>query len=179
MTTVFNQGMIIERREVLHGQVWLESPVTVVADDGIELAVLLEPGSQFTFPTHPFGLHPWHSLEQWVGPQVLQLYRGGDLYSVWLFFHDGCLRNWYINFEAPMTRHAQAIDTLDYGLDLVVKPDGTTAWKDVEDLNQLRRIGRMTLEEIGEVLEAAEQVSHDLSVDERWWSRWDDWKPPR
>lgn len=85
MTTVFNQGMIIDRREVLHGQVWLKSPVTVVADDGIELAVLLEPGSPFTFPKHPFGPHPWRSFEQWVGPQVLQLYREGDLYSVWLF----------------------------------------------------------------------------------------------
>ena len=76
-----------------------------------------------------------------------------------------------------MTRHAGAIHTLDYGLDLVITPDGTTRWKDVEDLNELRRSGRMTLEEIGEVLEAAEQVSHDLAVEQRWWSRWDDWRP--
>ena len=35
----------------------------------------------------------------------------------------------------------------------------------------------MTLEKIGEVLEAAEQVSQELSVDQRWWAPWDEWRP--
>lgn len=62
MTRVFNPGMTIARREVLHGQVWLTSPVTVIADDGIQLAVLLKPGSPFNFPQHPFGPHPWRAF---------------------------------------------------------------------------------------------------------------------
>ena len=75
MSSVFAAGSSILRREVLHGEVWLQSPVTVIADDGIELAVLLAPGSTFTFPEHPFGPHPWRNLDHWSRTHVLQLYR--------------------------------------------------------------------------------------------------------
>lgn len=40
MRRAFSSGATIQRREVLHAAVWLKSPVTVVADDGDELAVL-------------------------------------------------------------------------------------------------------------------------------------------
>jgi len=108
---------------------------------------------------------------------VLQLYRDDLLYSVWMFFEAGEFQNWYLNFEAPLVRHPAAIDTLDYGLDLVIASDGTTTWKEVEDLSPMLRTGRMTLSEIANVLEAAEQVSQSLSVGERWWSSWDNWRP--
>lgn len=100
------------------------------------------------------------------------------LYSAWRFFEDGEPQNWYLNFEAPLVRRVDAIDTLDYGLDLVLRIDGTTAWKDLEDLAPMIRTGRMTVPEVVNVLEAAEQVSHDLATGERWWSAWDRWRPP-
>ena len=34
MSPVFAPGSTILRREVLHSQVWLQSPVTVIADNG-------------------------------------------------------------------------------------------------------------------------------------------------
>lgn len=40
----WSPGAGIIRRESLQGRPWLEVPVTVVADTGTELAVLLEPG---------------------------------------------------------------------------------------------------------------------------------------
>lgn len=80
-------GDIITRREVLHGETWLEHPVTVVADDGDVLAVRLDPGSVFTFfPDHPFGPHPWRAHETWGGSVVLMLVRAGSPYAVWKFF---------------------------------------------------------------------------------------------
>ena len=85
----FRPGTEITRREVLHGRLWLTHPVTVVADDGEVLAVLLEPGSAFTFHEHPFGPHPWRRFAAWGGTTVLQLHREGDAYSVWKFFDDG------------------------------------------------------------------------------------------
>lgn len=81
-------------------------------------------------------------------PRVLQLYRAGDRYSVWMFYDAAAFRNWYINFEAPTVRRPETIDTLDYNLALVIEADRSRKWKDVEDLNALRRVGRMTLEEI-------------------------------
>lgn len=60
---------------------------------------------------------------EWGGAIVLQLYRSGDLYSVWKFFDpDGSFRHWYINFEAPLKRGPGYIDTNDYGLDLSLTP---------------------------------------------------------
>jgi hypothetical protein len=45
VTAPWVPGEVITRREVLHGQLWLEHPVTVVDDDGSTFAVLLEPGA--------------------------------------------------------------------------------------------------------------------------------------
>ena len=98
----YEPGSVVRRREVLHGKLWMDHPVTVVADDGDLLAVLLEPGSAFTFHSHPFGEHPWAAHAAWSGPVVLQLYRAGDPYSVWRFHEpDGTFRHWYVNFETP------------------------------------------------------------------------------
>jgi hypothetical protein len=112
----FDPGDIVLRREVLHGQLWMEHPVTVIDDRGDEFAVLLQPGSPFTFHDHPQGVHPWAGQSEWRGPEVLQLYRVGLWYWVWLFFDQGRFRNWYINFEAPVVGDEGGFDTDDYGL---------------------------------------------------------------
>lgn len=142
----WSSGRSITRREVLHGQLWLAHPVSVVADDGDVLAVLLEPGSAFTFPEHPFGPHPWGHHKQWIGRHVLQIHRSGDLYSVWKFFDGDDFLHWYVNFEAPVVRHEDSFDTDDYGLDLIVHPDGRREWKDVEHLHVQRMEGRIDLD---------------------------------
>lgn len=175
---LFQPGHVIERREVLHGKVWLSSPVTVVHDDGERLAVRLDPGSAFEFPDHPFGVHPWASHSEWGGSIVLQLYRAGDLYSVWKIFEpDGTFRHWYFNFEAPMKRGADHIDTDDYGLDLVVDPAGGRHWKDVTDLHHQRVEGRIAEHTVLDVLADAARVESSLDETEAWWSPWNDWSP--
>jgi len=98
-------------------------PVTVVADDGDVFAVLLEPGSTFTFHEHPFGPHPWQNHTEWGGRHVLQIHRSEDLYSVWKFFEDDQFLYWYVNFESAVVRHEDSFDTNDYGLDLLAADD--------------------------------------------------------
>lgn len=176
--SLFQTGQVIERREVLHGEPWMTSPVTVVHDDGDRLAVRLDPGSAFTFPLHPFGVHPWAKHSEWSGPIVLQIYRPGDLYSVWKFFDpDGSFRHWYINFEAPLKRGQEHIDTDDYGLDLVVDTQGQRHWKDVSDLHHQRTEGRISSQTVLDVLAAAANVEAALDRNEYWWSSWSDWSP--
>jgi len=174
----YSAGDTIRRREVLHGRLWMDHPVTVVDDDGDVLAVLLDPGSPFAFHLHPFGPHPWSHLTCWGDRQVLQLYRYGDLYSVWKFFDAGVFTHWYINFESPLVRREAGFDTDDFGLDLIVAIDGTSRWKDVEDLNAMIRSGRMTGRQVLDVLGAAEDVAELLEGEDRWWSGWDSWSPP-
>jgi hypothetical protein len=176
--SIFETGQIIERREVLKDEIWMTSPVTVVHDDGDTLAVRLDPGSSFTFPSHPFGVHPWSQHTEWGGSIVLQVHRRGDLYSAWKFFTpDGVFLHWYINFEAPLKRGPRHIDTDDYGLDLIVDADGRRTWKDVVDLHHQRTEGRISSQTVLDVLAEAAHVEAALDRDERWWSSWDDWSP--
>ena len=171
-------GATIHRREVLHSQVWLEHPVTVVADDGAVLAVRLDPGSPFHFPAHPSGPHPWAANHAWGDSIVLQLSRCDTWYGVWKFFDtDGTFRHWYLNFESPVVRQRDGIETDDYGLDLVIYPGGRREWKDVEDLHHQRAEGRISSAIVLKVLAAAAEVVTELDAGERWWAGWDAWQP--
>ena len=174
----FRTGEVISRREVLHGSLWLTHPVTVVSDDGDVLATRLDPGSPFTFHEHPFAPHPWRAHEAWGGPIVLHLSRADTSYGVWKYFDpDGTFLRWYVNFEPPLERVPGGYDTGDHGLDLIIHPDGRREWKDVEDLHHDRVSGRMSMEDVGAVLESAAEVVDLLDTDCRWWAAWDDWTP--
>jgi hypothetical protein len=163
----------------------MEHAVTVVQDlDGV-LAVLVEPGAQFTFHEHPFGVHPWSGQSAWQDTTVLQLHRDGDAYGVWKFFAgDGRFLHWYINFEEPIVRHVDAdgggsYDTDDHGIDIVVRPDGSWAWKDVEHVGEMVTSGRIHATKAAEIRSAAAAVADVLDRGSRWWAAWDDWTPAR
>ncbi|MDT7572894.1 MAG: hypothetical protein QOE05_3068 [Actinomycetota bacterium] len=180
----FTAGRVIDRREVLHGQLWMSHPVTVVSDDGVCLAVLLEPGSPFTFAAHPFGPHPWSVADAWADTRVLQLHRENDPYSVWKIFDAGGeLLRWYINFEAPIVRPEDgrgggSFDTDDHGIDIVIPVDGSPwQWKDVDDPARHVATGRTTQAEADQIMSDAAAVAADLDSGRRWWTEWDSWSP--
>jgi hypothetical protein len=173
----FEPGASITVREVLHGQVWLEFPETVVSDEGDVLATVLVDGAPLTFVEHPWGPHPWRDFAAWKGPTVLKLRRPGDWYSVWMFFDGDTFRCWYVNFEQPVVRQHDGIDVDDLQLDLVIEPDGTSRWKDVEDLAPSLAVGRIDEEQLRHVLAAATEVSDRLASGDRWWAPWDGWVP--
>jgi hypothetical protein len=172
----FSPGDTFTVREVLHGQSWLEFPETVVHDDGQVLASVQADGSPLTFPEHPWP-HPWGHLSAWQGTTVLKLRRVGDWYSVWKFFTDRSFAFWYVNFETPVVRRVDGVDINDLQLDVVIEPDGSWRWKDVEDLGPALASGRITSEELRAVLDEAAVVADLLGRDDRWWARWDDWAP--
>jgi hypothetical protein len=158
----------------------MQHPVRAIEDTGDQFAVLLSPGSTFEFhdEDHPLGTHPWRQHSQWSGPEVLQIYRASTPYSVWMFFDDQNLRNWYINFETPVIRTADGFETGDHGLDLIIERDGTLVWKDVEDLDTMLKSGRLTSDDVLDILAAARTVINEIRRGERWWAAWDNWTPP-
>jgi hypothetical protein len=173
---VFETGDVVVWREVWDGRPWLSMPATVVGDDGTVLAVRIGDGTPFTFDdAEP--AHPWSGRAAWSGATVLQLRRAGSWYSVWKFFDGDVFAGWYVNFERPVVRRPDGIDTDDLELDLVVEPDGTRRWKDVEHLHARLEEGRFSVDDLVRVLEAAAEVSDRLDRDDRWWAPWDDWVP--
>ena len=113
-------------------------------------------GTPMAFPEHPVP-HPWGHLDAWQGTTVLKLRRAGDWYSVWRFF-DARRRlpvGWYVNFETPVVRTDDGVDVNDLQLDIVVAPDGSWRWKDVQDLAPSLASGRITQDELLAVLAEA------------------------
>lgn len=173
----FVRDSTIARREVLHGSVWLSMPVTVESDDGEVLVVRVDPGAPMTFPEHPFGPHPGSQQERWGGATILQIHREGDWYAVWRIFDGVQDRGWYVNFEAPLTRGDASFDTEDYGLDMIVRPDGSWVWKDVDDPDLQVEEGRTTPALRRELWRHAAALADALDAGKRWWFDWDGWTP--
>ena len=45
---------------------------------------------------------------------------------------DGTFLHWYVNFQLPMRRFAGGYESADLVLDIVVAPDRSWTWKDVD-----------------------------------------------
>jgi predicted RNA-binding protein associated with RNAse of E/G family len=101
----------------------------------------------------------------------------GDWYSVGKLMDGAELQGWHINFDEPVVRGADRFDVNDLQLDLLIAPDRTSRWKDVEDLAPALASGRMDRAQLVAVLEAATDVAAALEREDRWWSSWDDWTP--
>ena len=74
-------------------------------------------------------------------------------------------------------RTDDGIEVNDLQLDIVIAPDGSWQWKDVQDLAPSLASGRITQDELLAVLAEADVVAGLLDRDERWWAPWDGWTP--
>lgn len=178
----WRRGDVIVRREIWRGRPWMGSTVRVVSDDEALLATFLPEGTPFAFPDGrwPGGRHPWHGRAGWEGHGVLQLQRPGDAYAVWVFWEgpDRELACWYVNLQEPFRRTAAGIDTYDQELDIVVEPDGSWAFKDVDELELRIREGRFTEAEAAGIRAEGERLAGELAAGRRWWDEaWAGWLP--
>lgn len=171
-------GDAIVRREVWRGRPVAAWGGRVVQDTDDLLVLYMPEGAPIEFVDDYFGApHPWSGRNRWQGPGVLQLQRPADQYAVW--HGDGAdFRGWYLNFQEPFRRTVTGIDTMDNVLDIVIAPDGTWRWKDVEELDEWRARGRFTVEEVAGIRAEGDRVAAELDAGRRWWSDdWASWKP--
>jgi hypothetical protein len=158
--------------------------VNVVVDSPELFATYSQEGSEFHFPEGdwptPDGLHPWHDYGGWRGHGALMMQRPGDPYAIWHFW-DGPQRRfagWYVNFEAPFERTSIGFDTRDLELDIVIDPDGSWEFKDVDLLWQRHDEGRFTLIEVRRILELGDDVGAMIESGGWWWDpSWTQWAP--
>lgn len=147
---MFEAGSLIIAREVWDGLLWAARPAVVVSDDGEELVHWSPAGVMGCFATSRFFPDREHlpreerqlvSLEsrQWhyrgapARGTSLSFIRSGSWASIAAtWYPDGRFAHWYVNFQLPMQRWARGYDTLDLVLDIVVAPNGSWKWKDVQ-----------------------------------------------
>jgi len=152
----FEVGDVVVRRHFQRdtlSRVWLGH---VAAEDDRATWIWVASGSAYRDLGAADGRHlraldfaEWGTIDKafdtspWRG-EVLMLHpREGD-YSAWMFFTpDGQLTQWYVNLETPAARWKRdglaGLDTTDYDLDVVVRPDLSWSWKDEEEF--VERLG--------------------------------------
>jgi len=85
---------------------------------------------------------------------------------------------YYINFQLPFRRSSLGIDTLDLDLDIIINPDFSFEWKDVDDYQKAIEHGLITPEWVQgidfakpEIFERLEKRQYPFD------GSWLDWKP--
>jgi predicted RNA-binding protein associated with RNAse of E/G family len=84
----------------------------------------------------------------------------GTWWCTWLMWDatSGDFLCYYVDFLRPVVRRGHLLDTLDLGLDVVVAPDGTWRWKDLDDVALLQERGWLGQEDLAHLERAKVEV---------------------
>jgi hypothetical protein len=144
----FAPGEVLVRRSWRGGRISIMNVLRVVADDQQGLRLWLPVGSPYwrlvgadgrTHRDAAIDELPGAELTQfvWTGSDVMMWLPPARPYSVWWLWTDGVFEHWYANMEEPYVRWADrgcaGVDTADYALDLIVRPDLSWRWKDEDE----------------------------------------------
>jgi uncharacterized protein DUF402 len=171
-------------REVWRGTPWIQFLVRVVRDEPDLFAFHIPEGTRFDFPPGAWPWdegHPWsRGTGRWDNHGALILHRPGDAYTVWAHWRgeERDFAGWYVNFQEPLRRTAEGIDTYDQELDIVVDPNGSWRLKDDELMEPWIERGRFTPDEVAAIRAEGARVAARLDAGERWWDEtWSSWHP--
>ncbi len=209
----FDAGETVVRRDVYRERVWSEQALRVVADTDVALVTACCPGAEACWPVHyvkartesdravrmeafeAMAAGEWELAPGvWQETELLLWKPPTACFSINAFFAPDPggthrLRNWYVNFEHPITRTNGGFDTFDLALDLLIEPDLTRRrWKDEDEYAHARRLGIVTDSQHQAVDAARAQVL--AMLEERQgpfaeavaWAAWrwnPAWPPPR
>jgi hypothetical protein len=149
---MWQTGTGIALRGIYNQRPWYVESAIVVKDTPQEVALLVAPGAECAAPSeYIHGKHgksqQWDRWElmlgnswqleryNWHTNRFLILLEPGKFYSVnyvWNHASDAFLC-YYVNFQLPFERSQYGFDTFDLELDLVIEPDLSWKWKDVEE----------------------------------------------
>lgn len=166
-------------------------PMTVVRDDADGLVAWLAPGTPVTRPVLPDGrgireapllereIGRAIKLDVWHGTGILKVAPTGVPWSVWVFWdEDWNHLFWYANLEDVHVRDNAGILTQDHTLDVVIRPDSTTEWKDEDELEAAIATGRFTESDAARFKADARAVEEVVAHEGvPFGARWQDWRP--
>lgn len=166
-------------------------PMTVVSDDADGLVAWLAPRTPVTRPVLPDGrgIREAPLLERfgdraikqdvWHGTGILKIAPTGVPWSIWVFWdEDWNHLFWYANLEDVHVRDDAGILTRDHTLDVVIRPDFTTEWKDEDELEAAIGAGRYTEGDAARFKADARAVEELVARrGGPFGKRWQDWRP--
>jgi protein associated with RNAse G/E len=190
---MWHPGDVIAWRGIYKDRVWHCQPVIIVKDSPQELVSTLLPGTEcIADENYPKGKknskRRWEFRNSdwtlakyiWKTNRLLLLFEPQKYYSTILFWDH--LSNeflcYYINFQLPFQRNSDAVDALDLDLDIVIHPDLSYEWKDMEDYQKAIQEGMILPEWTKEIDRAKAEVLARL--DKRAYpfdGSWLDWRP--
>ena len=110
---------------------------------------------------------------------VLTLTPPNSWHSVWLFWDsEWRFKNWYVNFQAPIRRLRRGVQIHDYALDIIVRPDMTWSWKDMDEFEELIGRGFFTDERLSSIQAESERMVTTIERCRPPFSDgWENWRP--
>ena len=147
---VFMPGETILLRHAQRDRLGLVVPHRVVSDTEEAVLLWVPAGSRGWHFTMPDGrnmpetpLPEWSASRRVPAPHTLAEGllcwhpRGRDYSIRWIFSADGAFSRWYANLEAPAVTWRDpgmaGLDTSDWDLDVVIRPDRSWEWKDEDE----------------------------------------------
>lgn len=198
---MWKPGDVIAWRGIYRERIWHVQPTILVKDCPQEIVLTLLPGTEcIAEETYPrgkkSGRRRWYFVDHvwklarytWQTNRLLLIFEPENYYSIILFWNHASsgFLCYYVNFQLPFQRSSFAVDTLDLDLDLIIHPDFSYEWKDVEDYQNAISHGLILPEWSREIETATETVLQRLEkryypFDGSWldWMPNPDWQPPK
>ena len=198
---MWKPGDVIMWRGIFRRQIWHVQPTILVKDSPAETVLTLLPGTEcIAEENYPNGKknskrrwffvnEDWHLAKYiWQTNRLLLIFQPEMYYSTILFWNHE--RNnflcYYINFQLPFERNHRALDTLDLDLDLIINPNFTYEWKDVDDYQKAIEHGVISPKWVQGIEEAKSEIFMQLEnrrypFDGSWldWVPDPSWSPPK
>ncbi len=198
---MWKPGDVVAWRGIFDKRVWHVQPTIVVKDSPQELVLTLLPGTEcIAEETYlrgkkdsnrrwEFKDNDW-KLEKytWQTNRLLLIFEPEKFYATIYFWNNTSQEflHYYINFQEPFRRNADAVDTLDLDLDIIIHPDLRFEWKDEDDYQQAIDHGIITTDWIQGIEAAQKDVFAKLErrqypFDGHWlnWVPDPNWEPPK
>ena len=205
MKPSWSRGAPVVLRGIYAGRVWTAQSVLVLQDTPDQVVLLQLPGAACAMPEgywrwkkgdlsrgtrwdDMLGLdwklreYPWHTN------RFVMILEPGSYFATFYIWHHAVneFQCYYINFQLPFQRTRFGFDTLDLDLDIVVAPDYSWRWKDVDSYQE--GVSRGGIEpHWAQAIENAKAVIFDRiaqrsqSLDGAWlnWMPDPGWAPPQ
>jgi len=198
---MWKHGDTILWRGIYRNCIWHAQTVIVVKATPKEVVVALLLGAESIAPEgylngKDSNKRRWHFKEKtwglekysWHTNRLLILLEPQKYYST-MYFWNGKSNEflcYYINFQLPFKRSHCGIDTLDLDLDLIINPDFTVEWKDVDDYQRAIENEVIFPEWIDGIEAAKQEILEKLEkrqypFDGSWlnWMPDPNWSPPK